>query len=240
MNKKYIFLAVLGVLAATSVGAITNCDSQPKPAIGCPPGYSMMCSSGGGTYHWACGKESAGAVLEVGTESETAGVKSTMQTQVKVEGQESEDVESESITSHSGAEAAAKVEVRGWDPDKKEAISQKIETALENNEDIRSAVIEESNVEITYSAPAKLFALFPIKMNIKVSADAEGMIKVKFPWYKFLVTSEFSNISAEISGVMQSNQTDLEFLKLQDSAERQSQLFNLLSNILKARHDISL
>ncbi len=35
----------------------TNCDSQPKPALSCPSGYTMMCNPIGGD-HWACGKES--------------------------------------------------------------------------------------------------------------------------------------------------------------------------------------
>jgi hypothetical protein len=86
MSKKYIFLTIFGVLLASSAGAITNCDDQAKPAIGCPTGYSMMCSSGGGTYHWACGKEVNGAIIESPDTTQTSGVKQTLQTQVKVGG----------------------------------------------------------------------------------------------------------------------------------------------------------
>jgi hypothetical protein len=110
---------------------------------------------------------------------------------------------------------------------------------LENNPQITSVDITEDNVDLNYSAPAKLFGFIPLNIKLNVNSDSKGVVKVKFPWYKFLLTTDFSNIAEEINYIFQNNQTDLEFLKSQDAVQRQSQIFNVISNILKAMHDAS-
>ncbi|OGZ72905.1 MAG: hypothetical protein A2908_00030 [Candidatus Staskawiczbacteria bacterium RIFCSPLOWO2_01_FULL_38_12b] len=130
----------------------------------------------------------------------------------------------------------AKVTVRGWDPDKKEAITQKIkEKALENPQ-LNSVDISEDVVQMDYLVPAKLFGLIPWNMPMKVSADANVTVKVKFPWYRFLTTTGFAKASNQINEVFQNNQTDLEFLKSKDSNERQLEIFLKISNTM---HEMS-
>ena len=63
--SKLIFILLLVLGAFSYAFAITNCDDQAMPAFSCPPGYSMVCSSGGGNYHWACGGTRGGAIMEV-------------------------------------------------------------------------------------------------------------------------------------------------------------------------------
>src|SRR3989344_489099 len=105
MNKKYfISLVVSGALmAASSALAYTNCDSQAKPALDCPSGYTIMCIPVGGD-HWGCGKESNGMIIEAsGSASSSAGimgVEGTVQTQleVKARNESGEEVEVEMET----------------------------------------------------------------------------------------------------------------------------------------------
>src|SRR3989344_6095201 len=47
--------------------AATNCDGQPKPALECTTGYSIMCIPVS-IDHWGCGKESNGSIIEVGSD----------------------------------------------------------------------------------------------------------------------------------------------------------------------------
>ena len=258
MNKKYsifpISSRILGVFAigtiiftgvllfSGSVQAVTNCDDQAKPAFDCPTGYSMMCIPVGGD-HWGCGKESNGIITESQASEQTSGVKDTMQTQVRTiqlkPGTESVTESPEKLLLADESIMQAKVNVRGWDAEKKQEIEGKIKAEAQLNKNITSTEITEDSVDLNYSAPAKILWLIPIKINLNINSDSNGRVKVKFPWYKFLLKTDFSNIAEEINGVFQNNQSNLEFLKLQDSAQRQTGLFQAISNILKAKHDIS-
>ena len=64
-TRKIYFLITFfaGILLFSTANATTNCDSQPKPALDCPTGYSMMCIPVGGD-HWGCGKEQNGQIIE--------------------------------------------------------------------------------------------------------------------------------------------------------------------------------
>ncbi len=299
--KKILLFSTLFLGSSLFAQAITNCDDQAKPALDCPAGYTMMCVPVGGD-HWSCGKESDGVIIESSSAAETTGVKSTMQTQVRVEATSSEaTIESSGAVKEGGSSdrllptvnkindsssnsssrvlptvnkkqvdnssnrllptvnkkeenasssarllptvnkrADQKVTVRGWDPQKKEEISGMAETQIAENEDIKAVDISEDTVKIDYSAPAKLFGIFPMKIGLSVAADAQARVKVKFPWYRFLLSTNTVDIQSEFDHVYQHNQTDLEFLKMQDTVARQSEIFQALSNVLKARHDASI
>lgn len=57
-----LFIFLSGFAMTTS--AATECDSQAKPALSCPTGYSVMCIPVG-TPHWGCGTESSdGQIVE--------------------------------------------------------------------------------------------------------------------------------------------------------------------------------
>ena len=55
--------ATLLLAGPFKAAAETNCDSQPKPAFSCPPGYGMMCIPVGGD-HWGCGRENASGGID--------------------------------------------------------------------------------------------------------------------------------------------------------------------------------
>ena len=131
----------------------------------------------------------------------------------------------------------ARINVVGWDEEKQKEIEDDIKKETDNNLEINSAQIMEDNVNLNYLAPAKFLGFIPMSMGLNISSDSKGLVKVEFPWYKFLVKTDFSNIAELINGVLQNNQTNLEFLKSQDSKSRQIGIFMAISNILKAKHD---
>ena len=57
----FTFTVYVGKFEVVLAG--TNCDDQAKPALGCPPAYSVMWISAGGD-HWGCGKELNGIIVD--------------------------------------------------------------------------------------------------------------------------------------------------------------------------------
>lgn len=134
---------------------------------------------------------------------------------------------------------AAKVVVRGWDADKREAVRVKVQAEVDATPKMKSVAISEDMVEVDYSAPGKLLGIFPMDFNLHVWADSQAWVKVKFPWYRFLLKTEFANTAELLNGVFQHNQTNLEFLKSRASEDRQVEIFVKISNSLKIMHEMS-
>ena len=131
---------------------------------------------------------------------------------LETKGETGVEANSERVLPTVNKKTAAKVTVRGWDVEKKEQIEAKIQAALENNPQINSLEVSENSVLVNYGATAKLLGFIPVTMPITVTADADAKVKVKFPWWKFMASSNFSNTAELLNGVFQNNQTDLEFL----------------------------
>lgn len=259
MNKKYLVSLVMGGLFITaSVFATTDCGSQAEPAFGCRAGYSVMCLSAGGD-HWGCGKESNGIVIEVsGSPSGSLGttsVETTTRTQTNVENKDTSsddsrllptvnkidegvkgDANSERVLPTVNKKTDATVTVPGWDADKKESIQSDIDTEIENDSAIKSVEVSEDAVAMAYATPAKLFGFIPMNMNLSISADAEGRVKVRFPWFSFLVKSDFNKTAEVLNGIFQHNQSDFEFVNAKGSAKAQVEIFTTLS---KAMHEMT-
>ncbi len=98
-------------------------------------------------------------------------------------------IETERLLPTVNKKTTAEVTVSGWDDIKKQEIEGKIQTALENNPQVTYASIGTDSILVNYRAPAKFLGVFSMNMNINLATDADGRIKVKFPWYRFLVTT---------------------------------------------------
>ncbi|TSC83032.1 MAG: hypothetical protein G01um101419_304 [Parcubacteria group bacterium Gr01-1014_19] len=133
-----------------------------------------------------------------------------------------------------------KVEVRGWDPDRKEAIEAKVKLVTEKDENIAKAEVEEDKIEISYRRPAKLLGFIPVAYYHAFMMDGKGNISSGTPWWLAFAKSDADAFSEDVKYVFQNNQTNLEFLRLQDAVARQSRAFEVLSNILKTRHDVAM
>ena len=237
MSKKYILLTGATLLMAGSALAATNCDSQAKPALSCPTGYSMMCSPVGGD-HWGCARILAGAIVE------TPGIKVEATTEVKTQESSSSalqvealetktsvdgDVSTERLLPTVNKKTGAKVTVMGWDATTKKGIQERVDAVVEEDSAIRSAEVSEDSVSMTYQTQAKLFGFISVPMNIDISSNTEGQVKVHFPWYRFLVKTEFDNVAEILNGIFQHNESDWEFVRAKGSASAQIQIFRSLS-----------
>src|SRR3989344_3838308 len=246
MEKKYVIsLIFIGAfLWLGTIKAATNCDSQPKPVLDCPPGYAVECIPSGGD-HWECGKEVPVIIIEL-PDPNKAPSSSEMKNPAKPqEVNSTSDITLEKLpavaneatgeNAQKSVSVAATVNVSGWDSEKREVIVAGIKKETENNSNITSVDMSEDDVALHYLAPAKLFGFIPMNITINVAADKEGKVKVKFPWYRFLLKTNFSHVEQEANAVFQNNQTSLEVLKSEDSAARQLEILQAILSILKTK-----
>ena len=104
------------------------------------------------------------------------------------------------------------VEVRGWDPDKKQAFLGTVKAHaevksgqdLENfatgvllkDENIESVSFNNGEIKVEYKAQGKLFGFIPHTyretITVDAKAEASGRVKVRFPWYQSLLTPGLS------------------------------------------------
>ena len=159
--------------------------------------------------------------------------------QIEANGDVKADAQRVLPTVNKKTEINAKVTVRGWDAQKKEQIEAKIQAALEHNPNISSLEVSENSVLVKYGATARVLGIVPVTMPMTITADADAKVKVQFPWWKFMVTSYFSNTAQLMNGVFQNNQTDLEFLLKKPTEERQVEIFIKISDSLRAMEEMS-
>jgi len=149
------------------------------------------------------------------------------------------------------------VTVRGWDPEKKETILGVVKTYaqvrssqdLENfaagvllkDDSIEEAEVSTSSLKVVSSEPVKFLGLFSAKMRMKVSASADGKVKVRYPWFAFLYSKlvKASEVETEINSELSS--ASLPYTPAATIAEADFQatarVFTSVSNVLKTRHD---
>ena len=143
----------------------------------------------------------------------------------------------------------AGVIVRGWDSREKvdmpgrgpvmaaQVLEEKGREIAKRDENIRRVLATKESVEIDYSHPGRLFGFFDITYRVRYSMDKEGRVKVRFPWYRFMLRDASGDLAKSVEYVFQNNETNLDFLKLQDDVLRQTQALQTLSSVLKTKHD---
>ncbi len=133
-----------------------------------------------------------------------------------------------------------RVQIRGWDPDRKEALEAKLKLITDKDENIAKAEVEQEKIKISYRRPAKLLGFIPVAYYHAFTMDGKGNISHGKPWWLALASSDANDFASEVSAAFQNNQSNLDFLRLQDLVARQSRAFEILSNILKTRHDVAM
>jgi len=146
-----------------------------------------------------------------------------------------------------------KIEVRGWDPVKRESMIERDE--LETNEDlevfIAQTVLSDNAIEsisfnfekikFGYKTDVKLFGFLPVTMIEEVEADIslerEEEIKVKFPWWHVFARGKpkYDDIKNKLEEEREKAEKDL--LNIQNEIQKTGRLVTLLLNIMKSSHD---
>lgn len=57
-------------------------------------------------------------------------------------------------------------------------------------------------VELSYSMPGKLFALWPLSYTVEARAHADGSVEVDMPWYRFAVKDGHAELEEELEAVL--------------------------------------
>jgi hypothetical protein len=140
-----------------------------------------------------------------------------------------------------------KVEVRGWDPERKEVTikPENVEGAQDfldlvgatvaSDKNIGKVAIGPEKIELEYAQPAKLFGFIPMSLTAKVVLSNKEKPKVKFPWYAFFTSDNAKEVEDEIDAL------SLAWGAIPDTGDTQMQdrafRFQAVSNLLKASHD---
>ena len=160
------------------------------------------------------------------------------------------------------------VEVRGWDPEKKREFlasvkshrdvksEQELENfaqgVLLNDENIESLSFNYQKIEFEYKSQGRLFGFIPISyrqsVTVDVEAEGEERVKVKFPWYHFLLAKGVTegeldaDISAAIGSELAGPRKNGSIVAADYNAEVRAyaQTFTTISNILKTKHDAAM
>ena len=156
-------------------------------------------------------------------------------------------------------DSETRVTVRGWDTDKKEEVVAHPEE-VKTPEDLRvyaEAValrdgalkgikIKENLLEVESHETGKLFRFIPVGISMKITVDlnagnaSQDRVKVKLPWWHFLATKDVSaaDVMAGIgAGLDVAVGEDAAVLALQDVIQRDTKVLQLVSNVMKTRHD---
>ncbi|MBU6501029.1 MAG: hypothetical protein KGJ89_02795 [Patescibacteria group bacterium] len=146
--------------------------------------------------------------------------------------------------------SASAVEIRGWDATQKQQFlgTVKAQAELRSGQDLQNfakgVLLRDDNVEdvqvasdtvkVSYKEPAKLFGVFGSSLSAQVETDAQGRVKVHYPWYSFLFSVPSSVASAELETKLNAS---IGQTSLQNNLQGQAQVIQSISNILKAAHD---
>ena len=110
-----------------------------------------------------------------------------------------------------------------------------ITAVAQSDENFRSAEAAKNEVSVRYKERAKLFGFIPVAITAKAMADTDGNVRVRYPWYRFLLSLEDdkiqSRVESRVNAVLLSGgaqNTQAEF-----SAETQARLVNEIRQALR-------
>ncbi|OGG79973.1 hypothetical protein A3A39_01155 [Candidatus Kaiserbacteria bacterium RIFCSPLOWO2_01_FULL_54_13] len=152
------------------------------------------------------------------------------------------------------AVSAYAVEVRGWDPKQKQEFlaTVKAHTQVQSGQDLenfaKGVLLKDENIEevsadkgtvtVKYQANGKLLGFIPISftetVELETKGEAAGSVKVKFPWFAFLVTTDVS--AGDLEEELAKGQE--KWLHVESwSFPALAEAFNTLTIVLKTKHD---
>jgi hypothetical protein len=220
-------------------------------------------------------REETGVQINVGVTAENSESKGTGGTQdinigvgelQEDQGEDSiqhNETNTEFISERASDVSVKAVQVRGWDPDKKEEFigtvklhaevrsDQDLENfatgVLLHDENVTYVVSNKDGVEMGYIMPSKLFGFIPTgipvraKVGISENEDNKGRVKVKFPWYRVFFNMSISAGDLETAiGQEINDEVIVGFEHGNFSANSRASLMLRLSSTLKAAHDVAM
>lgn len=72
---------------------------------------------------------------------------------------------------------------------------------VKSDPNISAVAVSESNVAVSYREPVKVFGFIKTRVPVRVSIDASGATKVRYPWYRFLLATDAASISVRAKAI---------------------------------------
>jgi len=70
------------------------------------------------------------------------------------------------------------------------------EATVSSDERVQDVNVTEDEVSIEYDERAHLFGVFPILVTATATVDSEGKVSVRYPWYRFLMSTQQEALEA--------------------------------------------
>jgi hypothetical protein len=153
--------------------------------------------------------------------------------------------------------AVSAVEVRGWNPEKKQEFLRTVkahaevqsEQDLQNfatgillqDENVQEVRVEQESTQVAYLMPAKLFGFISGTLAAKSTVDAEGRVKVQFPWYRvFYRLSQEAQASSLEAHLASELELVSQKLDLQTHIGVKTEILATIVASLKTKHDLAV
>jgi len=107
-----------------------------------------------------------------------------------------------------------------------------------NDRNVEEIAINYGKIKMSYSQPAKLFGFINVDYTAEAIVDKEGRVKVKFPFWTKISKTNKKKLEQELKAI--SDDAQLANIDLQNSLQKQQQVIQMLSNIMKVNHDTAM
>ena len=146
-------------------------------------------------------------------------------------------------------------EMRGWDPKQKQEFLATVKAHaevqsgqdLENfargvllqDENVEELAVEEEKLVVKYLSRGKFLGFIPLSFTQTVELDTDGddmgRVKVRMPWFAFLLRADVS--AEELENELGINE---KWMRASWNAAEIAEAFNILTSVLKTKHDTAM
>jgi|GEM_PF-3303224 hypothetical protein len=100
--------------------------------------------------------------------------------------------------------------------------------------------VSNSDVEVSYTQPGRLFGIFKKNMPAKVIVSADGKVQVKLPWYSFLVVKNTGDLTAEIKTNLGSDAASISSTNSSTQVQATARVINVVSSSVQNHSSASV
>ncbi|MEJ0054064.1 MAG: hypothetical protein WDN10_05100 [bacterium] len=131
--------------------------------------------------------------------------------------------------------AGAEVGSSGMVSDR-QSLSTYAAATLKGDTDLEGVEFSGDHVAVSYKERAHLFGFIPLWVTARAQANADGSVKVSYPWYGFLMSTASDDIEAQVKADATATLSGSGASAML-SATTQAKLFDQLRRAMKAAHD---
>ena len=84
-----------------------------------------------------------------------------------------------------------------------DTLSAYAHTSIQNDPNVDSIGIKDNEVDVSYRQDGKLFGFIPVSVDANTTVNADGSVKVHYPWYRFLVGLDQGSVKADLETKLQ-------------------------------------